>query len=194
MITPLPLARHALHLVLAVGFLALSARVAVPIPGSDVPMSLQSLAVFLVGIWLPTWLAGGAVLAYIALGVVGLPVFAMGKSGLAVVFGPSGGFLAGFVVCAVILGASRDHMLKRHLASRTTLWKKGLIIGLCTLVLLGLGAGWMAYTLGTMDGQDLLGSSIVPLLPGAALKGALAWVVWAFFGRGEKPVHNPHNP
>lgn len=189
MITTSPAARQVAHLGLAVGLLALSARMAFPIPGSDVPISLQSLAVFLVGIWLPTWLAGGAVLAYVALGVAGLPIFAMGKSGLAVLLGPSGGFLGGFVVCAFMLAASREQLGEGKLTPQTTLWVKALIIGLCTLVLLGLGAAWMAYALGveTTDGfQALLARSIVPLLPGALVKGVLAWVVWAFSCNREK--------
>lgn len=71
-----------------------------------VPFSLQMLFVFLAGLALgPAWGAASVAL-YILAGLVGLPVFAGGKSGLAVLLGPTGGYIFGFLACAVIMGLS----------------------------------------------------------------------------------------
>ena len=85
---------------------ALSAQVVVPVPFSPVPMTLQPLAVLAVGGLLGA--AGGisALLLYIALGALGLPVFAGGGSGFLHLLGPTGGYLIAFPVAAGVTGAS----------------------------------------------------------------------------------------
>ena len=67
----------------------------IPIPGTPVPITLQTFVVMLAGLMLPWRQAGAAVATYLAAGAVGLPVFAGGTSTLALV-GPSAGFLFGF--------------------------------------------------------------------------------------------------
>ena len=69
----------------------------IPIPGTPVPITLQTFVVMLAGLMLPWRQAGAAVATYLAAGAVGLPVFAGGTSTLALV-GPSAGFLFGFVL------------------------------------------------------------------------------------------------
>ena len=70
----------------------------------NVPITLQTVWVFLSGIILgPVW-AGTAFVLYLLSGVVGLPVFAGGSSGLGVVLGPTGGFLVSFPLAAVAVG------------------------------------------------------------------------------------------
>jgi biotin transport system substrate-specific component len=70
----------------------------------NVPITLQTLWVYLSGIVLgPIW-AGFAFLLYLLAGVVGLPVFAGANAGLGVVLGPTGGFLVGFPLAAVTIG------------------------------------------------------------------------------------------
>ena len=66
----------------------------IPIPGTPVPITLQTFVVMLAGLMLPWRQAGAAVATYLAAGAVGLPVFAGGTSTLALV-GPSAGFLFG---------------------------------------------------------------------------------------------------
>lgn len=83
---------------------AVAAQVSVPVPGSPVPQSLQTLAVVVVGGSLG-WRRGVvALLAYVAMGVAGLPVFADGGAGVARLAGPTGGYLAGFVAGAGVAG------------------------------------------------------------------------------------------
>lgn len=93
---------------LAVGgtlLLALSAQVAVPLPFSPVPVTGQTFAVLLIGAALGARLGAATVLLYLAEGVAGLPVFTPGATvGFARLAGPTGGYLAGFVVAAFVVG------------------------------------------------------------------------------------------
>jgi biotin transport system substrate-specific component len=71
----------------------------------NVPITLQTLWVYLAGVVLgPVW-AGTAFVLYLLAGVVGLPVFAGGNAGLGVLLGPTGGFLVGFPLAATTIGA-----------------------------------------------------------------------------------------
>jgi len=84
---------------------AASAQVAVPVPFSPVPMTLQPLAVLAVGGLLGASRGMGALLLYIAMGALGLPVFAGGGSGVWHLVGPTGGYLLAFPVAAGLTGA-----------------------------------------------------------------------------------------
>ena len=91
---------------LARRIVAASAAGAVPIPGTPVPITLQTFVVMLAGLMLPWRQAGAAVATYLAAGAVGLPVFAGGTSTLALV-GPSAGFLFGFLPGVVVIALLR---------------------------------------------------------------------------------------
>ena len=83
---------------------ALSAQFAVPLPFTPVPMSLQGLAVLLVGGLLGGAAGAGALALYLALGAFGLPVFALGTAGLTKLLGPTGGYLLAFPFAAALVG------------------------------------------------------------------------------------------
>jgi len=85
--------------------IALSAWVAIPLPFSPVPVTGQTFAVLLVGSALGARRGAAAALAYLAEGTWGLPVFAGGAAGPHVLAGPTGGYLAGFVLGAFACGA-----------------------------------------------------------------------------------------
>jgi biotin transport system substrate-specific component len=71
----------------------------------NVPITLQTLWVYLAGVVLgPLW-AGVAFVLYLLAGLIGLPVFAGGNAGLGVLLGPTGGFLVGFPLAAMTIGA-----------------------------------------------------------------------------------------
>jgi biotin transport system substrate-specific component len=82
----------------------LSAQVAIPLPFTPVPVTLQTLMVLATGALLGSRRGAGAILLYIAEGAAGLPVFAMGRSGPAHLAGPLGGYLVGFVAAAFLAG------------------------------------------------------------------------------------------
>src|SRR5215212_6077561 len=99
------LARTAGPIALGTLLVAVAAQVVVPVPLSPVPMTLQPLAVLAVGGLLGAGAGVSALVLYIALGVLGLPVFAGGGSGLLHLIGPTGGYLLAFPVAAGITGA-----------------------------------------------------------------------------------------
>ena len=77
------------------------------IPVGPVPITLQVLLIAFVGRFLGPRTAVLSVILYLLAGAVGLPIFAGGKAGLGVLFGPSGGYLVGFLFLAFIAGLAR---------------------------------------------------------------------------------------
>jgi biotin transport system substrate-specific component len=97
--------REILLVVGASAFVALCARVTLPLPFTPVPLSLQNFGVLLVGLLLGSRRGFAAMLLYLAEGSAGLPVFAAGSAG---VFGPTGGYLIAYPVVAFIAGWLRE--------------------------------------------------------------------------------------
>lgn len=97
--------RAAVPVAFAALAVAMAAQVVVPVPLSPVPMTLQPLAVLAVGGVLGALGGVSTLVLYIALGALGLPVFAAGGSGLLHLVGPTGGYLLAFPVAAGVTGA-----------------------------------------------------------------------------------------
>jgi len=93
--------------VLGAVLVALAAQVAVPLPGTPVPMTLQPMAVLLVGGLLGAPLGALSMILYLAMGAAGLPVFTptVPLLGIARLFGPTGGYLLAYPVAAWAVGA-----------------------------------------------------------------------------------------
>ena len=99
-------ATHAARVALVCGFALLTclgARISVPIPMSPVPGTLQTLAVLLAGAFLGSRAGMASQATYITMGLVGLPVFALG-GGPGYLLGPTGGYLAGFLAAPWVVG------------------------------------------------------------------------------------------
>ena len=169
-------------------FIALAAQVSVPMV--PVPMTLQTLAILIVGLGMGSRLGALTLVAYLAEGALGLPVFAEGKSTLALI-GPSAGFLVGFVGMAFIAGLAADYGIKKllpmaglALLAAALLYIPGVIwplsiakLGSVTQMLAGFGmdpAKWGADT-GAMIWQYYMS----PFLIGDAVKAVLAALVVA---------------
>src|SRR3954470_5517280 len=161
------IARMAAPVGLGALVVALSAQVVVPVPLSPVPMTLQPLAVLAVGGLLGA--AGGvsALVAYLALGVAGLPVFAGGSSGIVHLIGPTGGYLLAFPVAAGVAGA---------LAGRSAGVLRVLLA--CALGMVVIHAGGVAQ-LALLGGNPAAAFRVgfVPFLTGDLLKVGLAAAV-----------------
>ena len=96
--------------------IALFAQISVPM--YPVPITGQTLAITVVGLALGRKAGISAVLLYLAQGAIGLPVFASGAAGLATFFGPTGGYLYGFIASVAILGYFSDKgILKSYFMS-----------------------------------------------------------------------------
>ncbi len=100
----LPLKR-AVAITLGTALVAAAAQIAVPLPGTPVPMTLQPLAVLIVGGLLGPWLGAASLLMYLALGAAGVPVFTpVGLPGIARLIGPTGGYLLAYPLAAYAVG------------------------------------------------------------------------------------------
>jgi biotin transport system substrate-specific component len=144
---------------------ALSAQVVVPVPLSPVPMTLQPLAVLAVGGLLGA--AGGvsALLLYIVLGAVGLPVFAGGGAGFMHLVGPTGGYLLAFPIAAGVTGALTGREPRSPLR----------VLLACALGMVIIHTGGVAQ-LALLGGDPALAMRVgfVPFLTGDLLKVGLA--------------------
>ena len=98
--------RRAVAIAAGAALVAAAAQVAVPLPGTPVPMTLQPLAVLIVGGLLGPWLGASSLFFYLALGAAGLPVFTpIGLPGIARLLGPTGGYLLAYPAAAFAVGA-----------------------------------------------------------------------------------------
>jgi biotin transport system substrate-specific component len=97
--------RRAAAVVLGAVLVAAAAQVALPLPGTPVPLTLQPLAVLIVGGLLGPWLGCASLMLYLALGAAGLPVFTpVGLPGVMRLIGPTGGFLLAYPLAAYAVG------------------------------------------------------------------------------------------
>lgn len=159
---------HNVVLVLAFSLLiALSAQVAMPLPFTPVPISMQTLTVLLTGMLLGSRLGMVTLVAYLIEGVAGLPVFSQWGSGITHLLGPTGGYLVGFVFAAGLVGFLAERGWDRRLV--TTLL--AMILG--NLVIYAFGAGWLSTFLGL---TDALAKGVLPFLIGDAFKIVLAMI------------------
>lgn len=159
--------RHAVAIGLGAAVVALSAQVVVPVPFSPVPMTLQPLAVLIVGGLLGAARGAGALALYLVLGAVGLPVFAGGGSGALRLIGPTGGYLLAFPLAA----AGTGWLLRNRSSVLQTL----LACGVGMLIIHLGGAAWLAI-LGN-DPALAVRVGVLPFLAGDLLKVGLAAAV-----------------
>jgi biotin transport system substrate-specific component len=143
---------------------ALAAQTAVYLPGAPVPISLQALAVLLVGAALGARLGAASLALYWLEGVAGLPVFAGGASGPLIACGPTGGYLVGFIAAAYVMGKATDCDFARTRVRQFASALAGM------LVILSAGALWLALLGGPVAAWQ---AGVVPFLLGAGVKVAL---------------------
>jgi Uncharacterized conserved protein len=85
----------------------------ISIPLYPVPLTLQTLFTLLAAMILGSVMGASSQIIYVLLGVIGLPVFAGFKAGIGILFGPTGGFLLGFIISAYIIGKIVELKKKR---------------------------------------------------------------------------------
>jgi biotin transport system substrate-specific component len=159
---PRPLLRLA-GIVLGSAVLALSAKIEVPF--WPVPMTLEVLAVLGLAGLFGAPLAGSAVLLWLAEGATGLPVFAGAAAGVAYFLGPTGGYFAGFLAAALLVGFAAD----RGLRARPLLLFAAMLAGVAVIYLCGIV--WLAHLIGWKRSLRL---GVVPFVPADLTKAALA--------------------
>ncbi|MBI5131203.1 MAG: biotin transporter BioY [Rhodopseudomonas palustris] len=156
--------RSAVLIALGTALLTLSAKLNLPLP--LVPMTLQTLVVLLIGAAYGARLGSVTVIAYLAEGALGLPVFAGPVGGLATLTGPTAGYLAGFVVAAFIVGWFAERGWDRSVPRLFVAMAFGHI------AILALGFGWLAFAmhLGVAKAWSV---GVLPFLAGSLVKNAL---------------------
>jgi biotin transport system substrate-specific component len=149
---------------LGTALLALSAKINLPLP--YVPMTLQTLVVLMIGAAYGWRLGSATVIAYLAEGAIGLPVFAGPVGGLAPLVGPTAGYLAGFVVAAFITGWLSERGWDRSVP------RLFVAMGLGHIVILAAGFAWLAFGMKLgVEKAWLVG--IVPFVAASVIKNAL---------------------
>ena len=147
---------------------AAGAYLIIPLP--PVPITLQTLVLCVAAALLGARLGALSQVVYLILGLIGLPVFAGGKAGLGVLFGPTGGYLIGFVLGAWLIGklvAARPHW---------GFWWLVVAMSVGHLLIYALGTARLAWV-ADLSWQKAVMVGAVPFLPGDALKiAAAAWL------------------
>ena len=126
----------------------------VPLPFSPVPISLTMIGIYLAVYAVGMWRGTIALLVYLLLGLVGLPVFSGFTGGPAKLLGPTGGYLIGFIFTALISGFFIDRFWKKRLLSAL-----GMILGIGVAYVFG--TVWLAYVAGMTFGQALA-AGVIP--------------------------------
>ncbi|KZX22397.1 biotin transporter BioY [Rathayibacter tanaceti] len=176
-------ASDALLVLAGAGLTAAMAQLFVPM--WPVPFTGQTFAVLLVGTTLGALRGALSMVVYALIGALGAPVFTEGSHGWAVLAGPTGGYIVGFVLASLVTGWLAQRRWDRRVVGTLV----SFLAGTATIYLVGLP--WLAAALGTLglpaDPGSVLSAGLVPFLVGDVLKAVLAAVLlpstWALLSR-----------
>jgi len=146
---------------------AVGAYIHVPI--GPVPIVLSTLFVLLAGLLLGSRWGPASMALYLLVGAIGIPVFAGGRGGLAHFFGPTGGYLFGYILSAWITGLISEH-------SRGLLILEIFAVAVGSLTIYSLGIPWLKVVT-QMSWPKTLIVGMVPFLIGDAVKASVALVL-----------------
>ncbi|MBS3904104.1 MAG: biotin transporter BioY [Simkania sp.] len=155
-------ARDALMIVAASLLISLCAPIAIPLPFTPVPLAIQAQVCLFFGVLLGSKRIALAVMGFLLQGACGLPVFAKGATGLAYLFGPTGGYLLGYLLGAFITG----YLVEKKTGERT-MRSVFLAMAAGNLVIFVLGWLQLSRFIG-MNSAVILG--VLPFLLGDFLK------------------------
>jgi biotin transport system substrate-specific component len=158
--------------------IAAAAQVRIALPFTPVPVTGQTFAVLLIGALLGARRGAAAAMTYLALGIMGLPVFSAAPPGPAALLSPTAGYLGGFVGAAWVTGSLSERGWDRRP------WTAALAMLIGSTVIFACGLLW----LGRFTGWDkVLQTGLFPFVPGDVLKIALATALlpagWRFLGK-----------
>ena len=147
---------------------AAGALIVIPLP--PVPITAQTFFLNVSAVLLGGQLGALSQFIYVMLGVVGIPVFAGGTAGLGVIFGPTGGYLLGFIVAAFVIG-----MVNRMKNSAGIFWNIfSMLIGMLIIYLLG---SLQLSLVAKMSFQKALTIGVLPFILGDIIKVLLAAII-----------------
>ncbi len=146
---------------------AICAQVSIPLPHTDVPLTLQTFAVLGGAAAVGAQRAVIAQTLYVGLALLGVPVLAEGSAGKDVVFGVTGGYLVGFIAASYVVGRIAQRGATHNVASTALAYVAG------SAVIYTLGVGWLAHSTG-MTISAAITAGMTPFLIGDALKALVA--------------------
>ena len=157
---------------------ALSAQLMVRLPFTPVPVTGQTLGVLLVGAALGARRGAAALALYLMEGAAGLPFFAGGMAGAAVLLGPTGGYLVAFPLAAFVTGWAAERGWDRNFFTTAAAMTLGVA------VIFAGGLSWLSLFVGW---ERVWVTGLLPFLPGAVIKIAAASaalpLAWKLIGR-----------
>lgn len=166
---------------IGVCLIALSSKIKVPLWPNPTPVTLQTLAIFAMASAYGSRLALATIGAYMVAGAFGMPIFTGTPEkglGLAYMAGPTGGYLAGFVVMAYLTGLAAD----RGWSANPFKMGSAMLVG--EVIMLTMGALWMGYLFGS---DKIIAWGVGPFIVTDLIKLALAAcivpAVWAIVKR-----------
>ena len=135
----------------------------ISIPIYPVPLTLQTLFTLLAAMTLGSVMGASSQIIYVLLGVIGLPVFAGFKAGIGILFGPTGGFLFGFIVSAYVIGKIIEVKKEKNIFY----YLLAGIIGTIILYIIGITQLSLVTGIGI---KKAITVGMLPFLPGDILK------------------------
>lgn len=170
----------ALFVASGTAFIALLAQIALPVPGSPVPVTGQTLGVLLVGAGYGSTLGLSTLITYLLLGIAGVPVFAKGGSGIAHLTGATGGYLVGMLVASLVVGALAGRKWDQKVRSALP----AMLLG--DAIIFSFGLYWLQHVT-HMSLHATISAGFTPFIIGEVLKIAIAGtslpLVWRFVQR-----------
>ncbi len=156
-----------------VAVLCVISPLTITLPVSPVPISLATFAVYLFSIILGVKKSFMGLIVYILIGIVGLPVFSNGGSGVGVVLGPTGGYLIGYFFCSLgsSLGYESGKKLSESMIVKIIASIAGMVIG--TFFCYTLGTVWLSY-LNKLTFEAALAAGVIPFIPADTVKIIIA--------------------
>ena len=166
--------RMTVYTALFVALIAIGAFIIVPI--GPVPIVLQNMFVLLAAVLLgPAW-GAACIGVYLLIGLAGLPVFSKGGSGIGHLFGPTGGYLIGYLPAALVTAGISKGMGKKMSGDIIAM-----VVG--SLIVYAAGVPWLK-TATAMTYQKALAVGMYPFIPGDIIKIIIA----AFIAKKMRPV------
>lgn len=171
---------NALFVTMGTLFIAGLAQIALPVPGSPVPVTGQTLGVLLIGTSYGSVLGLSTLLTYLLVGLAGAPIFANGGHGLSRLTGATGGYLVGMVVASLVVGLLAGRKWDQRL--RTAL--PAMLLG--DGIIFSFGLFWLHEFTGK-NWSWTLAAGFTPFIIGEVLKIAIAGtslpIVWRFVNK-----------
>jgi biotin transport system substrate-specific component len=176
-------ARNAVAILAVVALIAICAQIAIPIPGTPVPFTMQTFAVLVGAAAVGPWRAMTSMVLYLAIGALGAPVFSDGGSGFARIFSVTGGYLIGFFVAAWVVGYLAQRGESKKWFSAALAFLAG------SLVIYAFGVSGLILFAG-MTPAAAISDGMLPFIAGDVVKAVAAGITLPLAWRLTKPRSN----